>query len=109
VTHREKEVADRIEKERETLKDRPHPISRTTSHTASDRGLTSRTRTPPLATSTPSTPTLPKPPAILPPSSNVRPSLSFANAASAKRDSAPRPDEHETSVCVNDDVADVAT
>jgi len=86
VTTREKEVAERLEKDREAIKDRLS-MSRTNSRTASERSSLHRTRTPPLSSSTPQTPTspqlsshIPNPP--LP--TNVRPSLSFAKVAAKK-------------------------
>lgn len=95
VSAREKEVAERLDKERELTKDRPsHPMSRTSSHTASERTL-NRTRTPPPATnvSPPLTPPSPKHFAVV--SANVRPSVSFANVASAKPATAPERPEGE--------------
>jgi len=85
VSSREKEVAERLEKDRETTKDRlaSHSMSRTSSRTAS-----LRTRTPPPATSmtgTPPTPSSPKLPSLVN-SGTVRPAVSFASAASAKRE-----------------------
>ncbi|KIM84764.1 hypothetical protein PILCRDRAFT_817555 [Piloderma croceum F 1598] len=84
VSSREREVADRLEKDREMTKDRlaSHPMSRTSSRTAS-----LRTRTPPPApsiTSTPPTPHSPKLPSPI--SATVRPAVSFASAASAKKE-----------------------
>ncbi|KAF7978852.1 hypothetical protein HWV62_44667 [Athelia sp. TMB] len=84
VSTREKEVAERLEKDRETAKDRlaSHPISRTNSRNAS-----LRTRTPPpAAAKTPPTPASPKLPNAA--ASTVRPAVSFASAASAKREAA---------------------
>lgn len=77
-------MAERLEKDRETTKERlaSHPMSRTNSRTAS-----LRTRTPPLAASvpkTPPTPVSPKLPSAV--ASTVRPAVSFASAASAKRE-----------------------
>lgn len=84
MSSREKEVAERLEKDRETTKDRftSHPMSRTNSRTAS-----LRTRSPPPASgiSSPPTPNSPKLPSPVV-SANVRPAVSFASAASAKRE-----------------------
>jgi translation initiation factor 4B len=85
VSSREREVAERLEKDREITKDRlaSHSMSRTSSRTAS-----LRTRTPPPATSitnTPPTPNSPKLPSLLT-SATVRPAVSFASAASAKKE-----------------------
>jgi len=84
VTSREREVAERLERDREVTKDRlaSHPISRTSSRTAS-----LRTRTPPPApsiTSTPPTPNSPKLPTPI--TATVRPAVSFASAASVKKE-----------------------
>ncbi|KII89606.1 hypothetical protein PLICRDRAFT_39716 [Plicaturopsis crispa FD-325 SS-3] len=78
VSSREKEVSERIEKERESIRV-PHPMSRTSSRAASERG---HGRTPPTSTigSTPGTPTSPK----FTNQAAVRPSISFADAAAAK-------------------------
>lgn len=87
---KEAAVADRLEKEREQVRERVshsgptgHTMSRTSSRAASHRGE------PRSATSTPSTaPTSPKgetarSPSI--PTANVRPAFSFANAAASAR------------------------
>lgn len=91
VSTREKEVVERLEKERESTKERiTHPMSRSSSHTASDRIPGNRTRSPPptiAAVSTPSSPISPKISNAIS-SANVRPSLSFANVASAKKEKA---------------------
>ncbi|KZP27393.1 RNA-binding domain-containing protein, partial [Athelia psychrophila] len=81
VSTREKEVAERLEKDRETTKDRlaSHTMSRTNSRTASLRTGTP----PPSATKTPPTPASPKLPHAV--ASTVRPAVSFASAAAAKR------------------------
>ena len=95
VSAREKEVAERLDKERELTKDRlPHPVSRTSSRTASDRTLANRTRTPPPVAnnlSPPLTPPSPKLFGVV--SANLRPSVSFANAASTKRATLDKPEE----------------
>jgi translation initiation factor 4B len=84
VSSREREVAERLEKDREITKDRfmSHPMSRTSSRTAS-----LRTRTPPPGPSTTSTPPTPNSPKLPSPiSATVRPTVSFASAASAKKE-----------------------
>jgi translation initiation factor 4B len=79
---REKEVAERLEKEREANKERhSHPLSRTSSRTASDRDLNIRTQTPPPAHMVAVTPATS--PQLS--TSAVQPTLSFASAAAAKR------------------------
>ncbi|KAJ7573873.1 hypothetical protein C8J56DRAFT_980681 [Mycena floridula] len=86
VSNREKEVAERVEKEREVIKER-FSMSRTNSRTGTERTPQIRSRTPP--TSVPSSPrhSISGPPLKSPPAaSNVRPSFSFA--AAAKRDAA---------------------
>ncbi|KAI6025032.1 hypothetical protein BKA83DRAFT_4255799 [Pisolithus microcarpus] len=79
VSSKERDIAVRLEKEREAIKDRvpQHSMSRTSSRQATERPAT--TRTPPQAVGSP---TMPHSPISV--SSNVRPSFSFANAASAK-------------------------
>ncbi|KAK0469949.1 putative citrate synthase [Desarmillaria tabescens] len=83
VSGREQEVIERLEKDREHNRERL-TMSRTNSRTASERPTISRTGTPPA-----STPSSPQPSHAIPkttaPSSNVRPSFSFAHAA-AKRE-----------------------
>ena len=93
VSSKEKEVADRLEKERETLRDRSNPVSRTHSRTASERSPGSRTRTPPLPVSSPVHGSPRSAAASL--SANVRPSLSFANVASTKKENARPREENE--------------
>lgn len=93
VSTREKEVADRLEKERDANKERM-PMSRTNSRTATERN--SRTSTPP-ANSQNKIPSSPKPSNyVLAP--NVRPTLSFANVAANKEtvDSKPEGSSHTT-------------
>ncbi|RDB28395.1 putative RNA-binding protein sce3 [Hypsizygus marmoreus] len=89
VTTKEKEVTERIEKEREVVKDRL-TMSRTSSRTASERSPLSGSRTPPATSPVPHTSPkpanatmVPKPASLAP---TVRPTLSFASAA--KKDSA---------------------
>ncbi|GLB40657.1 putative RNA recognition motif containing protein [Lyophyllum shimeji] len=93
VTQKEKEVEERLDKEREVVKERLS-MSRTSSRQASERPPLTGARTPPTAGSTGShAPASPKsanasaqPKPGLGPS--VRPTLSFASAAGAKRDTA---------------------
>ncbi|KAJ7178724.1 hypothetical protein C8R43DRAFT_974205 [Mycena crocata] len=92
VTSREKEVAERVEKDREVIKEKL-TMSRTSSRTALERP-TFRARTPPpgSAPQSPKSPKLapaaaaPKPAASTAPT--VRPTLSFASAA-AKKENVP--------------------
>lgn len=90
VTTRDKEVAERLDKEREITKEKLS-MSRTTSRTASERSPLNSTKTPPPSVSTLQTSASPKiagkAPLLAP---TVRPTLSFANAA--KKESA-GPDE----------------
>ncbi|KAF8896494.1 hypothetical protein BD779DRAFT_1496180 [Infundibulicybe gibba] len=84
VTSREKEVTERLEKDREVTKERLS-MSRTSSRTATERTPLNRTRTPP-----PTGASVAKVEAARPPAAAVavvRPSLSFASAA-AKKDAA---------------------
>ncbi|KAG5637973.1 hypothetical protein H0H81_002417 [Sphagnurus paluster] len=85
VTNRDKEVEERIEKEREYSKERI-TMSRTNSRQASERSpFTASPRTPPAAASPKlASASVPKP-ALAP---SVRPTLSFASAAAARRDAA---------------------
>lgn len=80
VSSKEREVVARLEKEREAIKERvpQHSMSRTSSRQATERSGATRT-TPPQAVSSPTTSHSP-----ISTSSNVRPSFSFANAASKK-------------------------
>ena len=92
MTVREAQVAERLEKDRESTRERvaQHSMSRTSSRAASVRERDPpTTRTPPTASpsvASPSspTPTSPKLPAAA--SANVRPSFSFANAAAGKKE-----------------------
>ncbi|KAJ6549192.1 hypothetical protein B0H10DRAFT_2129119 [Mycena sp. CBHHK59/15] len=95
VTTREKEVAERVEKDREATKEKlsmsPTPFN--------------RTRTPP-PTSVPQSPTSPKPaPKTMAPSTapTVRPTLSFASAA-AKKENVPEKKTEESAEPVTKDV-----
>ncbi|KAG6899066.1 hypothetical protein C0993_001223 [Termitomyces sp. T159_Od127] len=88
VANKDKEVTERLEKERETVKDRIS-MSRTNSRQASERAPLTGTRTPPSASANgpagsanmASPKTAPR--SLAP---TVRPTLSFANAAAAKRE-----------------------
>lgn len=74
VSAKEKLAAERIEKDREVVKERaplPHSMSRTSSQAGSER--------------TPSKPGSPRISSSQ--TANVRPSISFANAAGPKKDS----------------------
>ncbi|KAJ6570289.1 hypothetical protein DFH09DRAFT_1033507 [Mycena vulgaris] len=93
VTSREKEVAERVEKDREVIKEKL-TMSRTSSRTATERTAFNRTRTPPPG-SAPQSPKSPKlapvavPKAVVPSTApTVRPTLSFASAA-AKKENVP--------------------
>lgn len=87
VANKDKEITERLEKERETVKDRIS-MSRTNSRQASERTPLTGTRTPPSASAnnagsanmaSPKT-------ALRSLAPTVRPTLSFANAAAAKRE-----------------------
>ncbi|OAX41471.1 RNA-binding domain-containing protein [Rhizopogon vinicolor AM-OR11-026] len=86
VSTREREIATRVEKDREALKDRvPHPMSRNSSRQATERTSGNVTRSPPPQVApTPGSPRISH--ATPATSSNVRPSFSFAHAASTKKD-----------------------
>jgi hypothetical protein len=103
VSSREKEVADRLEKERESPKT-THPMSRSSSHTASDRNASNRIRTPPPAQALSSTPLTPSPNLPIA-SANVRPLVSFATAAAAKKEEKSAEDTKASDV--TDKVTDV--
>ncbi|KAG6819591.1 hypothetical protein H0H93_010475 [Arthromyces matolae] len=100
VASKDKEISDRLDKERETVK---LPMSRTNSRQPSERAPPAGTRTPPtssgaslpaVTTGTASPKTAPR---SLAPS--VRPTLSFANAAAAKkRDEAAGKDDKQDDV-----------
>lgn len=92
VSTREKEVADRLEKERDANKERM-PMSRTNSRTATERNT--RTSTPPNSQN--KIPSSPKPSNYVL-AANVRPTLSFANVAANKEtvDSKPEDSPHTT-------------
>ncbi|KAI0671962.1 hypothetical protein C8Q78DRAFT_1031600 [Trametes maxima] len=92
VSAREAEAQQKIEKEREEVREKvahnPHPMSRTSSRTGSHRGT--QRATPPASTvhsptSAHSPPTPQQEHHKLPPA-NVRPAFSFANAAAGKKD-----------------------
>ncbi|KAJ7650594.1 hypothetical protein FB45DRAFT_986533 [Roridomyces roridus] len=91
VSSREKEVVERVEKDREIMKEKL-TMSRTSSRTAVERTAFNRTRTPPP--SSPASPKLAPAVAASKPTAStaptVRPTLSFASAAgAAKKDAAP--------------------
>lgn len=93
VTSREKEITERVEKDREVTKEKL-TMSRTNSRTATERTAFNRTRTPPPG-SAPQSPKSPKlapvaapKPAASSTAPTVRPSLSFASAA-AKKENVP--------------------
>ncbi|KAJ7219985.1 hypothetical protein GGX14DRAFT_432672 [Mycena pura] len=93
VSSREKEVAERVQKDREINREKLS-MSRTNSRSAKERTLLNRTKTPPpgSAPQSPKSPTLapatvPKP-ATSSTAATVRPSLSFASAA-AKKENVP--------------------
>nr|ADX07286.1 putative citrate synthase [Flammulina velutipes] len=96
VTSREQEVAEKLEKEKDRFS-----MSRTSSRTGTQRQPISRTNSPPASSPTPSSP---RPSAARPaPVANVRPTLSFANAAAKKGESADDADVQS----VTSQVADV--
>lgn len=75
-------ISERLEKEREQVKDRVvHAMSRTSSRTASHRGE-ARSSTPSTAPTSPKAETTRSPGAS---NANIRPSFSFANAAASAR------------------------
>ena len=91
VSAKEAEVAERLEKERESAIDRVmHTMSRTSSRSASHRGEHRGDHQSHRGQTQPSSPSSPKSdsPKILHPSTsaNVRPSFSFASAAAGKKD-----------------------
>lgn len=83
VTARENAVAERLEKDREAIKERAThaPVSRTTSRTGVERGQTPRS--PPASVG--GSVSVPPSPRVATAAANVRPTFSFAAAASAKR------------------------
>jgi hypothetical protein len=99
VSTREKEVAERLDKEREAAKDRLS-MSRTNSRQASERVPISNKTPPPTSATGSQTTGSPKvtnsqlkaPSVILTP--NVRPTLSFANVAANKEET--KDDKMET-------------
>ncbi|KAJ7274583.1 hypothetical protein B0H12DRAFT_1089306 [Mycena haematopus] len=111
VTGREKEVTDKVEKEREIMKEKLS-MSRTNSRTATERTF-NRTRTPPPG-SAPQSPKSPKlapvtapKPAASSTAPTVRPSLSFASAA-AKKENVPEKKAQGESKEVDAEVGRVA-
>jgi len=111
VSAREKEVAERLEREREGQQEK-HSMSRTSSRTGVDRSLGTRSQTPPATLANPSSRPAPSKapgPTLAP---TVRPTLSFASAA-AKRDAVNKKDDDEAGANdsveqVSDDVSKVA-
>ncbi|KAJ6460408.1 hypothetical protein C8R47DRAFT_1161160 [Mycena vitilis] len=112
VTNREKEITDKVEKDREVMKEKLS-MSRTSSRTATERTVFNRTRTPPpgSAPQSPKSPKLapaaaaPKPAAATAPT--VRPTLSFASAA-AKKENVPEKKGEEQSKETDAEVGRVA-
>ncbi|KAJ6577285.1 hypothetical protein B0H19DRAFT_552040 [Mycena capillaripes] len=113
VTNREKEITEKVEKDREVMKEKL-TMSRTNSRTATERTAFNRTRTPPPG----SAPQSPKSPKLAPtaapskpvaPSTapTVRPSLSFASAA-AKKENVPEKKGEEASKEADVEVGRVA-
>jgi translation initiation factor 4B len=88
VSSKEREITARIEKDRDIIKDRgpQHSMSRTSSRQANERGPAHTARAPSVSGS-PITPVT---------SAGVRPSFSFANAASTKLADARNDDEKES-------------
>ncbi|KAF9473756.1 hypothetical protein BDN70DRAFT_963877 [Pholiota conissans] len=87
VSSRDKEVTERIERERVVVHEKL-AMSRTSSRTGIERSATSRPQTPPVSSTTAaprSPPSKPAGPSLVP---TVRPTLSFANVAAAKREAA---------------------
>jgi len=109
VTTREKEVTEKVEKEREIIKEKL-TMSRTNSRTATERTVFNRTRTPPPG-SAPQSPKSPKLAPAAPPkpatAPTVRPSLSFASAA-AKKENVPEKKAEGESKEVDAEVGRVA-
>lgn len=97
---KETAVAERLEKEREQVRDRVshHPMSRTSSRAASQRGE-------PRGPASPSSPKAAESPKLAPAVANVRPSFSFANAAARKKDT--ESDETEKADDLAEKVADL--
>ncbi|KAK7032956.1 translation initiation factor 4B [Favolaschia claudopus] len=93
VTTKEKEATEKVEKERENIKEKL-TMSRTSSRTGTERPSFMRPRSPPPTSSAPQSPKSPKLAPAAPPkpaastAPTVRPSLSFANAA-AKKENVP--------------------
>ncbi|KAF7312164.1 Translation initiation factor 4B [Mycena indigotica] len=107
VTNREKEVAERVEKDRDIMKERL-TMSRTNSRNAIERTPLNRSHiSPPASPRSPkSTPVpTPKPSST----STVRPSFSFANAAAKKENVPEKKIEQESSIeGITDMVSEVA-
>ncbi|KAG6811208.1 hypothetical protein H0H92_008570 [Tricholoma furcatifolium] len=103
---KDKEVTDRLDKEKEVVKERI-VLSRTNSRQASERTPLASAHTPPTsagvsAASTASPKAAPK--SLAP---NVRPTLSFANAAAAKKDLASKEEKKEDVEKAAEKVAEV--
>ncbi|KAG6861251.1 hypothetical protein C0995_002373 [Termitomyces sp. Mi166 len=111
VAGRDKEITDRLEKEREIVKDRIS-MSRTNSRQASERVPLTGTHTPPNAgVNAPASSANMASPKTVPRSlaPTVRPTLSFANAAAAKREEVQAKEEKKDEVAkVGEKVAEVA-
>jgi len=90
VTNREKEVEERLERERGAVQEKL-TMSRTSSRTGVERGGAARPQTPPVSGGAPPKPQPTRPVASLAPS--VRPTLSFASAAAAKKEAAKAAEE----------------
>ncbi|KAH7884566.1 hypothetical protein F5I97DRAFT_2074849 [Phlebopus sp. FC_14] len=98
ISSKEREIALRLEKERERAP--LLPMSRTSSRQATERGHASATRTPPV-----SSPTTSGSPAAPPAASaNVRPSISFANVAGSNASVSKSSDHKDKEVSAIDDV-----
>ncbi|KAG6817184.1 hypothetical protein H0H87_011886 [Tephrocybe sp. NHM501043] len=106
VASKEKEVTERLEKEKELLKERL-PMSRTNSRQASERTPLTSTHT--IPTSAAGSAVGSASPKIAPKSlaPSVRPTLSFANAAAAKKEAAVKEDKSDEVEKVAEKVAEV--
>ncbi|KAL0954715.1 hypothetical protein HGRIS_003668 [Hohenbuehelia grisea] len=107
VSSREREVAEKVEREREAAKERGtgHSMSRTNSHTGGERTAFGMTRSSPSATAASQSSTSPRLAAkATPPASNVRPAFSFANAA-AKKDAGSSKSEVQEPAATEDKTA----
>ncbi|PPQ91825.1 hypothetical protein CVT25_000272 [Psilocybe cyanescens] len=106
VSTRDKEVAERLEREREAHQEK-FAMSRSTSRTGIERSQLSRPQTPPVTTNSQSKASVSKPPgpSLVP---TVRPTLSFANAA-AKKEAIPRKGEEVERAADNTEQTEEAT